>query len=325
MPHLPSSISKRAFSALARIGEISEFSKPSIHSLDQDEILSKSFSFLEFEMRGMRVLLACSRGGHKLDWIVAMHLAYRTSGLYDIVTVSAENLVTAERVALMSAGLSYIIIDREIFIPNLSVNTAARTPAPLPSAKLSVATQAVLTHALNNGKCRYEISGTLAELAIPLKQLRCVSHELVLAGVGAVDRIRARSHVEMDECSVTWARVEPMLSTPVIEVLRVPTRSAARLGQMRVAGEAALSWRECSQDEHPRHLAIHQRFLRSMGSGLSPYDAGSFAEIEIWNRCPARLSPHTTQVDPISLYLCRRRHATLAELGRLRQIISERW
>ncbi|WNF10297.1 hypothetical protein RKE57_19900 [Stenotrophomonas geniculata] len=325
MPHLPGSISKRAFSVLAKIGEISEVSKPSIELLDQDEILSKSFSFLELEMRGMRLLLACSRGGYKLDWIVARHLAYRTSGLYDIVTVSAENLVATERLALMSAGLSYIIIDREIFIPDLNVNTAERPPDTRPGAKLSVATQAVLTHALNSGKCRYEVSGTLAQLAIPLKQLSCVSQEIVIAGIGAVDRFGARSHVEMDECSVTWARVEPVLSTPIIDVLRVRTRSVARLGQMRIAGEAALPWRECGQDEHPRHLAVHQRLLRSTRRNLSPDEADSFAEVEIWNRCPARLSPHSTQVDPISLYLCRRRHATLAELGRLRQIISERW
>ncbi|MCU1156858.1 hypothetical protein JAK41_01550 [Stenotrophomonas maltophilia] len=325
MPYLPSSVSKRALSVLAKISDINEVPEPSIQSLDEDEILSKGFSFLVVEMRGIRVLLACSRGGYKPDWIVARHLADSTSFLYDTVIVAAESLLAPERLALMSAGLSYIIIDREIFIPALGVNTSLRTPSSLLDSKLSVATQAVLIHALNAGQCRYEIYSLLSELAIPLKQIGCVSHELALVGLGAVDRVGTRSYVEMDECSITWAKVEPMLSSPIVDVLRIRPRVITRLGQMRVSDEDALPWNAHVQKELPHRLAIHRRLVKSLRRSLSPNHSKSFSEVEIWDRCPARLSPHAVTIDPISLYLCRRSQATLAELGRLRKIIIDKW
>ncbi len=40
-------------------------------------------------------------------------------------------------------------------------------------------------------------------------------------------------------------------------------------------------------------------------------------EVEMWDRCPARLSPGTQRVDIISLYLSRRSQAEPTELGRL--------
>ncbi|CRD59173.1 hypothetical protein [Stenotrophomonas maltophilia] len=325
MPHLPSGVCRRTLSALAKIGDISEVSNLSVQSLDRDEILSGSFSFLELALNGMQLLLACSRGGYKLDWIVAKHLAESTSGLYDIVVVSAESLLAPERLALSSVGLSYIAIDREIFIPTIGANTCSRPLISQPTEKLSIATQAVLTHALNSCKCRYEISKVLSELAIPPKRLGSVSHELVLAGIGAVDRIGAKSNVEMDECSVTWARIEPALTSPIIDVLRIRSPDLTRLGQMRLSGEDALHWRERSEFKPPRRFAMHERLLRSVGRRLSLNEVDSVTELEIWNRCPARLSPRTTHVDPISLYLCRRDQATPAELSLLRKMISERW
>lgn len=325
MPYVPKSISQRTISALAKIGDMSDVSDPSIDSLDQEEFFRRWFSFLTFEILGMRALLACTRGGHKLDWIVARNLADRTSGLHDVVIVSADSMLSSERLALRAAGLSYIAIDQEIFIPALGANTSARSSASLPEAKLSAATQAVLIHALNTGKCRYEICGLLSQLAIPLKQLGRVSHELAFAGLGAVDRIGAMSYVEMDECSITWAKAEPMLSSPVIDILRIRPRAITGLGQMRVLEEDALLWKAHVRLHPPYRLAVHQRLLKSLRRSLAPSDAESFAEIEIWNRCPARLSPDSIQVDPISLYLCRRSHATLAELGRLRKTISDKW
>jgi len=322
--YVPKSISQRTISALAKIGDISDVSDPSIDSLDQEDFFSRWFSFLTFEILGVRALLACTRGGHKLDWIVARNLADSTSGMHDVVIVSADSMLASERLALRAAGLSYIAIDQEIFIPALGANTSARSPASLPEAKLSASTQAVLIHALNTGTCRYEIYGLLSQLAIPLKQLGRVSHELAFSGVGAVDRIGANSYVEMDECSITWAKAEPMLSSPVIDILRIRPRAITGLGQMRVSEEDALLWKAGVPHDPPYRLAVHQRLLKSVRRSLAPNDAESFAEIEIWDRCPARLSPDSIQVDPISLYLCRRSHATLAELGRLRKIISDK-
>lgn len=326
MTHFPRNASRRALSILSKLGISKNPSDPFIAVAQQDVALGGEFMFIGLQVPGKRGLLACFRGGHELDWIIAKHLADYSSTLYDIVLVAAEDLQVRERLALMAAGLSYIVVDREIYIPGLGINTAARRPNALPEdCSLSYSTQAVLTHALNNGKSRYEISALLAELAIPLKQIGRVADELILAGVGAVDRIGIRAHVEMDECSVTWAAVEPMLSSPIIDSLRIRPRDISRLGKMRIAGEDALPWRTLGSYEQPRRLAMHRRLVKSLKRSLARSDAKVFSEVEIWNRCPARLSPHIMQIDPISLYLSRRSHATIAELGRLRNAISDIW
>ena len=45
-------------------------------------------------------------------------------------------------------------------------------------------------------------------------------------------------------------------------------------------------------------------------------------EVEIWDRCPARLSPGTQRVDILSLYLSRRSQAEPKELGRLQNAME---
>lgn len=325
MRHTSKPTSTRALSALGKTADITAVRETSIDSLDHDGIVNRRFRFFALEAGGRTLLLACYLGGNRLDWITARNLADSTLWLYDVVVVSADDLLAPERSALIAAGLSYIVVDREAFIPDLHVNTSGRAIMRPPKARLSTSTQAVLTHALNSGRYQYEISSMLSELAIPCGHLKCVSRELVDAGIAAVDRQGSQAQVEMDECSVTWAMSEPLLSNPVIEVQRIRPRVVARLGQLRVAGEDALSRIGYGVQDYPLHLAMHQRLVRSLARSLVPCDAKDFALVEIWDRCPAKLSPQDTRVDPISLYLSRRDHATLAELSRLRRLISDRW
>lgn len=326
MPHSPRNSLPRALSILSAIGDVKTLPFDESMPTEHPKEIQEEFVLRALEVSGRTVLLACFRGGRELDWMTMASLADSTSVLYDTVIVAAEDLQVRDRLALMAAGLSYIVVDRETYIPDFGVNTSAREPNAAPAGYLfAPATQAFLTYALLHGSAQCEVYSSLCELAIPLKQVGLVAHELSLAGVAAVSRKGLRAYVELDECRVAWAVAEPFLASPVIDTLRIFPRDLERIGKMRISGEEAFPWSSSAGPTPTRRLAIHQRLVKSLKKSLVPDHAAKFTEVEVWNRCPAKLCPQSSRIDPISLYLCRRGHATVAELCRLQRAIGDIW
>jgi hypothetical protein len=145
------------------------------------------------------------------------------------------------------------------------------------------------------------MSEVLAQLAVPLKQISVASDEIESLGIAAIDRFGLRSRLELEHRLVVWSMCEPVLESPATEVLRIWPRKPDRIGQMRLIGEQALPWRRYDDGELPRRLAIHQRLLKSLNRSLLTPEREPATEAEIWDRCPARLSPGAQRADILSL------------------------
>lgn len=194
------------------------------------------------------------------------------------------------------------------------------------SPVLSALAQSVLTSALLNSESNFIIASKLSSLELPYRRARVVAHEISNLGLAVVDWGVKGYRVELDEPLIAWSLTRAHLASPVVDIVRVPSRPVVPAAA-RLAGHSAAAITNGTPAPCLRRLAIFQEDATSvLECRGNPVQAiAAFDEVELWRIPTAALAGRNCHVDPISLFLSLRGFNDQAALSSAERAVLNLW
>lgn len=223
----------------------------------------------------------------------------------------AGTLASYERRRLVTQHVPFLVPGNQLYLPDLGIDLREyfRQSLRAEPDTLSPATQALLIgHWLRTPwHAEWQPAEELVALGYtPMTLTRCV-RELTAAGVATSSSRARRRYLTMSgDPRELWAKVTPLLRSPVKRTVWVdPAEVARRAPSLRLAGLSALA-RLTSLADPPRpvHALSPAQWKSVTADGLRPLPApvDGCGEWQLWRYSPA-LWPDVPTVDPLSLNL----------------------
>lgn len=304
--------------------------------------LRDAFKLEQIDLLGRTLLLAIDdEKRHTPSQLESLTGRLKNAGA-EAVVYTAAGLTATERRRLIDRGISFLIPDRQLFLPALGVDLREVFQAEQPQSvkHLSPSTQAMFLCALQHNCGMVHASDwkptmspdwtrewVPSEVArhldyAPMTSTRAV-RELVAAGL--VEQFKpARGHQLVSMVHgrrQSWEQARSLLRSPVQQTVWM--RDLADFGQIRDAGETALAAMTLLAGPRQQAIAIDRNAWTAANPKefeLSPQGGDDF-EVQVWSYTP-RINPNATTVDPLSLYLSLRDNPDERVQGALEEMIE---
>lgn len=226
----------------------------------------------------------------------------------------AEDLSHYLRRRLMQAGIPFVVVDEQIYLPFLGAlmtrRRRRRAPAPAGGESLGPAAQvaliALLLHHVPTPVTATGLAGCLGYTSMTMgRAARALEAN---SFVQVVEDGRARLLELSDQPARLWDRAQGQLRNPVRDTVRI-FRADLPITNPTLAGESALA--EATLLAEPREpvFAVASAAWRHLGRGVKaiPVQDHGTCLLELW-RYPPEITARDGCVDPLSLALSLRDH-----------------
>lgn len=213
------------------------------------------------------------------------------------------------RRGLIKAGVSFIVPDRQLFIPFLGAYLSdIRLNEIDKREKLTPAAQLLILHHLQSGSVEnMPLSDIADKLGYPLKTLSKVANELKDAALCAVESTGPRSKsLKFHKAGRDlWEQALPMLSSPVSKTGYIAEEKKEIMPDSVISGDDALSRYTEMGITGSHSLALDRRsdLAKQLIPELETTETSGAMSVELWKYDPGKLAMDG-YIDPLSLYLC---------------------
>lgn len=273
--------------------------------------LRDAFEFRELTLLGRKLLLAMERrkkgfpAANTRDQIAALERIAEMPVAY--VTTA---LASYERKRLVQQKVPFIVPGNQLYLPDLAIDLREyfRQRIASPPTGFSPSTQALLITALLRApwKSTWQPGRAATTMGYsPMTVSRAV-RELTEAGILQIRREgRTRLLYFAAGPAEVWEKAEPLLRSPIKQVVRSLPAGILRLSETPVAGLSALAVQtNLAEPQWPIHAVASRQWISATHAGIEPLPepvAGA-VEWQVWTYDPG-LGTSRKIVDPLSLTL----------------------
>lgn len=281
--------------------------------------LAKGYSFAKGKVFGQRMVFALAaqeqdqqqQQAPSFKRLQADYQALTSAGEDSMLVLAFEYLPSYLRSHLVEARIPFVVIDRQVFLPQYWVDLREREEAASdpPPESLTWSTQVVLLrHLLRHDVEALSLSALAKELGYSAMAMTFAHRQLEAAELATTRRQGHSKYLTFaHEGRSLWKAALPRLRKPWRQEVPLQQAPFPKSFQVWTSGLSALAHRSDLSFAGPKVRAIHGDDWRKIEqtNQLAVAEHLEFAQIqlEIWEYDPGLLA-EGSNVDPLSLYLC---------------------